>query len=291
MTTNFTRTRPSGWAYRGKPTYTEMNQLDIDHAKALNASTDGGQIDGYVTVSATGDMSFSSGSALSISTGATLTTVGVGAHVNLEGDASSLVDVGTVTADNLNAGDTIINGTSDFNGAASFFDDVSIADGYITLGTPTVVFSPSRSLVKYLPVAMGNVQSTGYFVQAATTDRMWWNLDLPVGCTIVSIEFGVDGAAGHGGILPTMPYAFLYQQDPSTLTLSSIGSATDTSANTTIYEAFHTVTMTVGAPYYAATPYFLTFAGESGGSFQAGMTLYWVRANYTLASWDPGYLK
>jgi hypothetical protein len=153
--------------------------------------------------------------------------------------------------------------------------------------------SPGVSLARLHPMTL--VGETGFALSAAlisqTASSGLFNLmlSLPHGATLTQLEFSVDGAGGHGGVLPTMP-VFTFYSVAATGAQTTIATVTDTSANTGIYEAEHKITSGVLATVIdaAAARYSIRFVGEGGGSYQAGLTINSLKMTFTVADTDQG---
>lgn len=61
---SFTRVKPGGWAVGDQLTSSQQNQLDIDHANALDKTAAGDTLSGTVTVASGAGLSFTAGSTL-----------------------------------------------------------------------------------------------------------------------------------------------------------------------------------------------------------------------------------
>lgn len=99
--------------------------------------------------------------------------------------------------------------------------------------------------------------------------NMGISLPLYPNIALQEITLTIEPNAGHGGILPSgMP--FLQVWTSSTFAHANaglVGSVADTSANTTIYEASHTLQLTFGTPLTTinALNTWLRINDESGG--------------------------
>ena len=95
---SFTRVNPSGWAVGSTLTAAQQNQLDIDHAKALDKSVAGDTISGTVTLASGASIApafgssvvFASGALLTISSGAA-EYVSSGGQIIVQGGGSILL--------------------------------------------------------------------------------------------------------------------------------------------------------------------------------------------------------
>lgn len=126
---------------------------------------------------------------------------------------------------------------------------------------------------------VGTLDEISYFQQNITSPyRIYWPiLGLPPKGRIVDIGCYLDAQGGHAALPGTMPKLRLVRQTenqaPSTTTIAT---ATDTSANTTVYQSGHTVHMPSGMSEIITQPYpryFFVLEGESGANALAGLKL------------------
>lgn len=109
---------------------------------------------------------------------------------------------------------------------------------------------------------------------------------LPHGATLTQVYVRVLPSAGHGGLPGTMPVVSVIRHAMPAHT--SLGSATDNSANVGAYEAVHNISVSglsvsVDRSLYR---YSVRLAGESGANFVAGMQAFAVVCTYTITSYD-----
>lgn len=99
--------------------------------------------------------------------------------------------------------------------------------------------------------------------------------DLPVGYILDAIELDWKGAAGHGS-LPTMP-TLAFKRIAADGTVSTIATATDSSASIAEYEAQHSIKLSGMAHTIASTySYVIVITNESGGGYVSGAGSHWI---------------
>lgn len=117
-----------------------------------------------------------------------------------------------------------------------------------------------------------------YYLQTSVTDggAIWFSLDpLPVGAKLISATVRLAGGAPfispytHAGLPATMPTLTAYRQTDGTAT--SLGSQTDTSGNVTIYDAMHSVTVTLNHTIVSGAHYHLKITGEASTNSNASV--------------------
>ncbi len=112
-------------------------------------------------------------------------------------------------------------------------------------------------------------------------ESIYFNLDLPDGVTLDSIEFTVVGGGGVG--LPAvMPRFRLRRHGFAADTTASSSDAVDGSANIGAYNAIHTITLSsLATSVNASTRYVVEFVTESGAGATAGFTILGVTVTMT----------
>ncbi len=108
-----------------------------------------------------------------------------------------------------------------------------------------------------------------------TTTNVWFvELGLPLGAqTLTSVVLTLKGAAGHAALPSGMPKMKLDSWSQSGVTSSVFTAQTDASANTTGYQAVHTITWTGTHSVTATSRYVLQIEGETGTNTVAGLQL------------------
>ena len=144
-------------------------------------------------------------------------------------------------------------------------DPVVESDGGATQVTPGTYWSPG---------AASDVISWSQ-ASVAGAVRMWWFVyGLPPSGKINTIGCLLDGAAGHGGVMPTTkPKLSLYRQVFGQAP-ALVDSITDPTVSAATYEAEHTV---IKADLNETIPqncrYFFRLEGETGGSAVTGLKI------------------
>lgn len=90
-------------------------------------------------------------------------------------------------------------------------------------------------------------------------------MHIPPGATITQVRMHVVGGQGgaHSGLPANMPSIGLYEVNPVTQGVVTVGSQTDTSASQPVYDAYHAVTLTVSQVVSATKRYVVRVRGES----------------------------
>lgn len=120
-------------------------------------------------------------------------------------------------------------------------------------------------------------------------------IEVPHGATITNISARVQPVF-HGTLPAVMPRIYLMRKplEAGTFgTVSSVQSAVDSSANTTAYNAAHSISMTLSGGGHvvdrAAYAYFVRFEGESGTGDEDQLEFHGVSVTYsTGVARDPG---
>lgn len=117
-------------------------------------------------------------------------------------------------------------------------------------------------------------------------------LAVPPGDTLENVFVRLNGAPGHGGVLPTTMPVVSIVRSAIDGTLTTLASTTDSSGSAAAYETSHNVlldsgTVTFGAMPILATvnPLYCVVIGESGGSAVVGLELSSLTGNITARSY------
>lgn len=108
----------------------------------------------------------------------------------------------------------------------------------------------------------------------------------PVGSTIKSVNVRYQGAAGHAGLPASMPVVSLLKTTIATGGLSTVATQADTSANTTAFQAAHSIT--IGGLSEAVTgvaTYNVQIDAESGANALVGARCWGVQVSVDLAEY------
>lgn len=91
-------------------------------------------------------------------------------------------------------------------------------------------------------------------------------MHIPPGATLTQVRIHLVGGQGgaHSGLPSNMPSVGLYEVDPVTQAVVTVGSQSDTSADQPTYDAYHAVTLTVSKVISATKRYVVRVRGESG---------------------------
>ena len=130
-------------------------------------------------------------------------------------------------------------------------------------------------------------------IAAGNNQYIYFRVDLPHASTVTEVVAKIDPAA-HGALPANMPIVGLYRRIHASPSFAAAGSlvfdATDSSANTTIYDAPHEFAATgshfVNRESYA---YFVRLKGEWGLNSANQLRVYGVTVEFTSpASFDGG---
>lgn len=118
------------------------------------------------------------------------------------------------------------------------------------------------------PAASGLYDPYALQLVAGTREVQLMLPDMQPGLVIKSIVLNVQSPVSHSGSLPlTMPLVTLGRFS-SSASITTIGSQADTSANTTAYEAEHTITLTLSETVLSGYAYILSVRGEASTNAQ-----------------------
>lgn len=116
-----------------------------------------------------------------------------------------------------------------------------------------------------------------------TLTRILFSLSLPKGATLTKVQVVLKGAGGHVGMPATKPDIIVYKISSINGTATSIGSATDASANTTAYQAVHTIDATMTETIDSELlRYAVVVETEDGANALAGASYYCAIAFCTM---------
>ncbi len=90
--------------------------------------------------------------------------------------------------------------------------------------------------------------------------------ELPPNAVISNLQVQVSSPVTHSGTLPAVMPRIAIAGVDATGTAVEIASQVDTSANTTVYEALHTITVTLSTPVLPGLAYTLQVRGENGAN-------------------------
>jgi hypothetical protein len=265
----FPRVNPGSWATNAKLTSPQANQLDIDHAAALNGSVAGDTLLGVVAMA--------SGSAVLVN-GPTAQIISyVAQGITTSGVASGITSGGA-------GGIALTGGSNDY---PTFMNSAGSAPA-------TRSFTRSVPIVTSALSAGWTVSNAGYgLVGPATAQQQVIVLpSLWTGATLSSVSIAIQVGNVHSGVPSNLPHLSVQYQS---LTSTSIGAA----LSTTNPQAF-TPTPGSGAAWYdgsnmqqltylcnqnnviaTGTVYFIQLVDENGTNSIAGDIYYGITLNYT----------
>lgn len=241
------RVNPSGWAVNEELSSAQLNQLDVDHAKAVDKTGD--SFTGELTTSgASAKITFATGSFLTVQAGATFTCSGI---ANFTGSTITVNAGSTFTvACALTASGGVVSTTGAFSGALSattgtFSGAVSATTGTFSgniTGAANMALTGNltltlRAITKTIPYHFSRVDTTAWayvgnsglwetaaFVSYPATEEAEIDLDLPHGSRLQFFEVKLNIAGGHSNFPTNMPYVNLYRRTIGTTTRTALNS-------------------------------------------------------------------
>ncbi len=135
----------------------------------------------------------------------------------------------------------------------------------------------ARSVTRNLPMRAEGVSSSDWTFDPTVAGvgkaynltvgaSLYVPLALPVDSVLTAVSVRFRGASGHGALPAVMPQISLLRYDSAAATLTStLGSTTDASASTGVFEAAHTLAISgLSHTVDAASYYMLRIIAESG---------------------------
>lgn len=180
------RVQPGGWSPNQTLLSTEITQLDINAANALDSTTAGDTLDGYINVSSTGGINFSSGSDL---------VVADGANVNLHvGSGSSMSITGSGQLKTLSGGRIVLSDND-----------------YPTFSVPRTKSKLISFIGKYeASLASDWILNPGYAAIQSTVNGAYMVMDLTPymihGANLVNVRLTFTVGENHGAIPSNIPW-------------------------------------------------------------------------------------
>jgi hypothetical protein len=143
-----------------------------------------------------------------------------------------------------------------------------------------------QSSVPYPKSATWSFGADGTPIQVVNdTDELLWSIRVPHGATLTSVQVGITPSGGHGGVAPTMPSVSVgYEDSGGSHNISTVDDATVIGS----YEAYHEFGPS-GLSHVvdrSARRYFALISGETGGSYQIGLRVHFVKCTYTITEYD-----
>jgi hypothetical protein len=167
-------------------------------------------------------------------------------------------------------GDIDVTGQADFTAAVNFTGNVTWTgtSNLPKLGSRSYAYTQSLIAAagdsEWIPQSIPGYRTNNN----ATTYQLYLNLDnLPYLGTITGVTAYVQGKGGHVGLPGTMPRVKLSYRAHGTDVVTDVAQQTDTSANTTAYQAVHTIALTgVSEVVNGARMYFAEVQSEGGAN-------------------------
>lgn len=114
--------------------------------------------------------------------------------------------------------------------------------------------------------------------------------DLPDGCALQSLRLYLKGGPSHGALPTGMPQIVLQRIDPAGGAVTTMGTATDASANVAAYEALHSFALGFSAPGLTLDKntysYRLQLRSEYDTNSQPLLELWGVKATFDMTALD-----
>lgn len=225
---SFTKVKPAGWTTGERLTSTQMNDLDTDHANAV----DGVGAGTYPFTTNIG-LKFTGTS----NTVSPLTLQGTGVAPALSILAGAEFD---------NAAPTVLHDTVTFKDSADAAFQAAVNPRYL----------PTRSIDRIQEIINGQQDGTWTFHLPWYLWRQNNNIaglivmpltNLIDGATMTAVTMQIAGkadaaAAGHAGVPGTLPILHLYKRSGTTVT--NVANQVDTSGTAGAYDAAHTIAIT-----------------------------------------------
>lgn len=264
---SFSRVKPDNWAVNEKLTSAQQNQLDIDHAKAVDKTGD--TITGNVHIGSGAFLTVDSGGQVKVVSGGQIRVESGGAYNAQSGSNTNFLSGSAAT---FNAGATLaMSGTmAFFSGDLSFDASSSFAAACVSQFAGNVEFNGSGVLGSMLV----KVQ-TGADVRVKTGSRIYIeNGGTAYFDTSATVEMLADIAFGTGHTSSYPNGSQIFFQGASTHTLTS--TVTHASGSSETYASGASLTQSAGASWSlagattAASGSTITHASGSTETWSAG---------------------
>ncbi|MRG98200.1 hypothetical protein [Polyangium spumosum] len=270
---SFTRIKPGGWAVNEKLTSAQQNQLDIDHANAVDKTGD--TVEGLITFQGGGGITIATGGFLTIS-GGSLNISGAGNSINLLSGASLTTDAtspvsfgGTLSvAGATTLGALTVNGITALNGATTVTGALTTSNTVTANGAVTT----NSTLTTNDPVTHNDsvTCNSGLVVESGV-------LDLRPGAGAL-VEAGASLVHANLSNQTYQSGAVCTYQSGSSLTLNSGSTASIggqmlfASGSTPLYNNGSSTTVIAGATWaFNNTPTFAAGLTVNGGTISHGV--------------------
>lgn len=320
------RTKSPGWGVNEKLTSGQQNALDINVTNALDKRA--GQTDtlsSAVTVASGGSISLASGSSFATVAGCPSVLGGTfrangtaqffgiatfnaaatfNADLSTNGNLFVLGDAdisGTLTSSFslVSTGDAAFTGNNTFSVGSSAFTGATTAADFTMTSTNRVKLA-SRSITRtitesFLPATSNWVYNDSVGSPSTTNTSSaygWFNINVPEGAVIQTINVWIQPAKGHLAAPAGMPHIQLLRKFPSAggsgMTLTA--AANDVWAGATSYELPHAITLS-GIGYTVtrmSARICVLVATEVGAGTILGTIIHGCDVTYTTTSMDDG---
>lgn len=293
---SFSRVNASGWSVGAKLTSAQMNQLDTDHANALDKSIAGDTLSGPVTTSGAGQIraatansllaQIASGISTSVASGIQ-SPVANGINASIAGGIQPGVAAGIQSniaggiQSNIAGGIQLAGGANDWptfsaNRSRTLIvpaqDVWGVSNAAVPQGSVPAAWATTPA---NMPILLG--ANTGFqtsVVNSASGNA--WAYVIPIrnlhnGATITGATLYFK-ATTHANLPPTMPAFAIYTGNMTLgtgiLSLASSNFAVDPSANIGAYDATHSWSLTVNQNNVinTATNYYWLIVWDEGGA-------------------------
>lgn len=166
------------------------------------------------------------------------------------------------------------------------------ADNGFSFATATVTraqpYNPVFNVALYEPDSYGRIITT-----MNTASPAYFDLDIPDGATLTSVEVWILPATPHGGLPTTLPAVNLTKINIEDTTTALLAGELDQSADVAAYETPHAITMNAGSTA-ALSPtvidntayyYRVGFTSEAGLNALLGCAVLGIKATYTTTTY------
>lgn len=247
----FSRIKTNGWAVNEKAKSSQLNQLDLDHSKALDKTTDtvagGGGITGPVDLASSGTLTAKSGSHTEFANGCNLAVDGYcNATLNLQGGGSQLaisnggslfIDQSAPVAVTLGSGSNVFVASGANLTATGTGKIKTQTAGAIQLGggsSDWVSFSTPRTITRVFAatpaarVFSGGGITSGSFIQGNASGTAFSTIiPVPHNATLNSVTAYVRIVNSHVSLPTNGPGMSIQKIDPTTQGLTTFLNGAD----------------------------------------------------------------
>jgi hypothetical protein len=269
----FSKINPGTWATNAQLTSTQMNNLDTDHANALDKTTAGDTIAGTVNFSGAGNVTANIANTVRAGIAAGIQSNAVGG-INLAGGAT---DWPTFSAARTR---TIIVPCTDIQAIGAACLKSGTFGPLSPIATATVSYPASTSPwgISTVTVNTGTTQSFPYFMPM----RQMHN-----GATLSNVTWNFQPIGGHAGLPAYQPWFRVFRKDSVNgvaQELTSGGAVQLAAGSTGAYQTTQQLVMTCNQNNVVDTTAYVYFAilGDEGGTNAlAGIQMYTLTLSFT----------